>query len=264
MPETLAERWARLSPCTEAFGPADALPRPALILFHGCGGVRPHIYHYAEAAAAIGVRAYVVDSLKARGWGRSHGVSLVCTGLALQGYERSGDVLAAIKGISALPEVISDHIVLSGWSHGGWSIMDLMTQPLTRPGEARLADPDPALIKHVRGLFLVYPYISFPARSLRHPWLYRPRTRVALARKDHLTPYARAVSVLDRLKADGLPVDVLSFDATHAYDEESFGGLNPMHHDQTAVDGTTEGLLAFLREVFEMEAPAPAQAAAVG
>ncbi|MFN3805875.1 dienelactone hydrolase [Asticcacaulis sp.] len=223
--------------------------------------MRPHIYHYAEAAAAVGVRAYVVDSLKARGWGRSHGVTLVCTGLALQGYERSGDVLAAIKGISALSEVRSDQIVLSGWSHGGWSIMDLMTEPLKRPGEARLADPDPALIDHVRGLFLVYPYISFPARSLRHPWIYRPRTRVALARKDHLTAYARAISVLDRLRADGLTVDMLSFDATHAYDEQSFGGIGPMHHDQAAMDGTTEGLISFLREVFNMDLPSQAVAA---
>ncbi|WP_343683591.1 dienelactone hydrolase [Asticcacaulis sp.] len=223
--------------------------------------MRPHIYHYAEAAAAVGVRAYVVDSLKARGWGRSHGVTLVCTGLALQGYERSGDVLAAIKGISALSEVRSDQIVLSGWSHGGWSIMDLMTEPLKRPGEARLADPDPALIDHVRGLFLVYPYISFPARSLRHPWIYRPRTRVALARKDHLTAYARAISVLDRLRADGLPVDMLSFDATHAYDEQNFGGIGPMHHDQAAMDGTTEGLTSFLREVFNMDLPSQAVAA---
>jgi len=256
MPDTMAQRYERLIACTEVFGPEDAVPRPALILFHGCGGVRPFLYRYAERAAALGVRAFVVDSLKMRGWGRAHGVSLVCTGLALQGYERSGDVLSALWGISQRPDVRTDQVVLSGWSHGGWSIMDLMTQGLTRPGEAKLADPDATLIERVRGLFLVYPYLNFPARSLSHGWRFRPPTRVALAKKDHLSPVAQVTAVFDRLKAEGLPVEVQVFDATHAYDEESFGGLNPMRHDEAAYEGTAQMLEAFLSAVFTLESPA--------
>ncbi|MFT3998209.1 MAG: dienelactone hydrolase [Asticcacaulis sp.] len=261
MPDTLAERYERLSACTEVFGPDDLMARPALLLFHGCGGVRPHIYRYAQRAAALGVRAFVIDSLKMRGWGRAHGVSLVCTGLALQGYERSGDVLAAIYGISQRPDVLTDQLMLAGWSHGGWSIMDLMTQPLTKPGEAKLADPDAALIERVKGLFLVYPYLNFPARSLNHGWVFHPPTRVALAKKDHLSPYARSVGVFERLKAEGLPVEIQGFDSTHAYDEETFGGLNPMQHDEAAYEGTAQMMEAFLTEAFGLE---PAALSATG
>lgn len=250
MYETMAERFTRLEPCTEMFGPSDTVPRPALILFHGCGGIRPHVYLYAETAAKTGIRVFVVDSLKARGWGRVQGVSLVCTGAALQGYERSGDVLAALWGISNRPDVLSDQIMLGGWSHGGWSIMELMTQPLKKAGEARLKDPDASLIARVKALFLVYPYINFPARSVSKPWLHQPKTTAILAMRDHLTPYKTSVKVFERLNAEGLELHSLSFDASHAFDEETNGKGGIMAYDPDAVATSLETLTALISEVF--------------
>ena len=54
--DTMADRWRMLEPHVKVFGPDDDLPRPAVILFHGCAGVRPHIETYAVRAAEAGYR----------------------------------------------------------------------------------------------------------------------------------------------------------------------------------------------------------------
>ncbi len=220
--DTMAERWALLQKGVTVYGLEDDLPRPAIVLFHGCGGLRPHVHLYARAAAATGVRAYVIDSFAPRGWDRNFAMSLICTGVVMQGYERSGDVLAALWGLKQSGRVLMDRVMLAGFSHGGWSIMDLMTQRLTRPGEARLADPDPALLENLRGLFLVYPYINFPARTNIRPWVHQPETFAVLAEKDHLTPFAHSQKIFKRLQTSGGSVETLALPATHAFDEEDF------------------------------------------
>jgi len=220
--DTMAERWAMLQRGVTAYGPEDDLPRPAVVLFHGCGGMRPHVHRYARAAAEMGVRAYVIDSFAPRGWDRNFAMSLICTGVVLQGYERSGDVLATLWGLKKSGRVQMDRVMLAGFSHGGWSIMDLMTQRLTRPGEAKLADPDPALLEPLRALFLVYPYINFPAQTNIRAWVRQPETFAVLAEKDHLTPFAHSQKIFRRLQTAGGQVETLCLPATHAFDEEDF------------------------------------------
>ena len=121
--DDLKRRWARLEPHMTVVGPDDAAPRPAVLLFHGCGGLRDHLPRYAEVAKAAGWRAFVIDSYGPRGWGRAFTLTAVCTGLSFRGYERAGDVLAAIQGVSARPDVDATRLSLGGWSHGGWAIM---------------------------------------------------------------------------------------------------------------------------------------------
>jgi len=181
--DTLAQRYALLEPSITVYGLQDDKVRPAIVLFHGCGGLRPHVHLYAQAAALTGARAYVVDSFGPRGWDRNFAVSLICTGAVMQGYERSGDVLAVLWGLRQGGRTDMKKVMLAGFSHGGWSIMDLMTQALTQPGEAKIADPDASLADDLAGLFLVYPYINFPARSNRRPWVRAPRTFAVLAKK---------------------------------------------------------------------------------
>ena len=41
--DTLSRRWARLQPHTTVVGPDDDPPRPAVLLFPGCGGLRGHL-----------------------------------------------------------------------------------------------------------------------------------------------------------------------------------------------------------------------------
>ncbi|MGN6422162.1 MAG: dienelactone hydrolase family protein [Asticcacaulis sp.] len=246
--DTMAQRWTRLKAYAQWFGPDDATPRPTLVLFHGCGGLRPHVIAYAKAAAAMGVRALVIDSFAPRGWDRAFAVSFVCTGLVFQGYDRTGDVLATLYGLKQDARV--SEVMLAGFSHGGWTLMDLMTDPLDKPGAAKLADPDPALMAQVKALLLVYPYIGFPARSNTRNWVWRPPTFAVLAARDHLTPLSHACKVLKRLSHAGVAIETAIFDATHAFDEEDNKGPI-MRFSDVAMAGSIAAMQGFIACVFK-------------
>ena len=241
----MAKRWGRLAPHLEVYGPKDSSPRPAVLLFHGCGGVRDHIRHYAEAAAARGYRAFVVDSFAARGWTRAFGLMFVCTGLQFQGAERAGDVLAACWGMAKRPDVDASKMVLAGWSHGSWAIMDLMTMPLTAYGEAYLEDPSPAPLAGVQGLFLSYPYGGFGALSRTKPWLRAPRTLGIIALKDHITAAADADRIYQPAIKAGADIEIWRVDGTHAFDEEH-ASMGVMHYDKALTQQAMEKFQGFL------------------
>ena len=249
--DTMAQRYALLEPDITVYGPDDESVRPAVVLFHGCGGLRPHVHFYAQAVALTGVRAYVVDSFKPRGWNRNFAVSLICSGAVMQGYERSGDVLSVLWGLQRSGKVDMDRVILAGFSHGGWSIMDLMTQKLTQPGEAKLADPDASLVERVKGVFFVYAYINFPARTNSKPWVHKPKTFAVLAKKDHLTPLRHSEKIFAKLQAQGVDVTVLPLDGTHAFDEEDNSGL-VMKYDRAVMQTSLEALLGFTTGLFDL------------
>jgi dienelactone hydrolase len=214
--DSLSERWAALKPHIQVHGPPGR--RPTAILFHGCGGLGTHLDGYAAAAVAAGARAVVVDSYAPRGWPPAFGKAFVCTGMAFRGAERAGDVLAAAHG--AMAELDAESLILAGWSHGGWSIMDLMTMPLQREGEAGLADPTPEPLARVKGLFLAYAYGGLGNLSRHRPWVRAPRTLAVLGEKDMVTSPRDAARLYDAIATGGCPIEVWRLPGAHAYDED--------------------------------------------
>lgn len=206
-----------------------------MLLFHGCGGVRPRLVdHYARVAGARGCRAFSIDSFTPRRWSRAFALSFVCSGAVLRGPERAGDVLAAVQGIGRRSDVDASRLMLAGWSHGSWSIMDLMTMPLTRPGEAGLADPNPTPLGGVRSLFLAYPYGGLGALSRSRPWVRAPEVLGIVAGKDHVTSLGDARRLYRAARAAGAKVELWELpNATHAFDEEG-GTVGLMRYDPKA------------------------------
>ena len=227
--DTLSQRWARLAPHTETIGPQDARPRPAVLLFHGCGGLRPHLPEYAAAASALGHRAFIVDSFGARGWSRAVSLGLVCPGVIFRGRERAGDVLAAVWGVSQRPDVDAGRITLAGWSHGGWAIMELMAAPLERPGELGLIDPQQADLSGVKANFLAYPYVGPGSRAGSRPSRRCPKTLALIARRDHITTVRNAERVHEMVRGCGVEVDTWVAEGAHSFDEPS--NVGPMAYD---------------------------------
>jgi dienelactone hydrolase len=244
---TLEQRWRKLWPHIVQYGPADAISRPAVVMFHGCGGVREHMRWYAQAAVEAGCRAYVVDSFTARGWSRRFAATFACIGLAFRGYGRSGDVLAATWGVKQLPGVDPERLMLAGWSHGAWAIMDLMTLPLTRPGEARLANPSPDILSKVDRLFLAYPYLNVIARSRSHPWVRTPRVFAIVPKHDHLASIRTHLRAYAAALSAGASVELWPVDGTHAFDEPELKGYERiMRPDPQLAAASIEKFKAFL------------------
>lgn len=232
--DTLSQRWARLEPHTAVVGPDDDRPRPAVLLFHGCGGLRPHLPRYAAAATALGHRAFIIDSFGARGWGRAVSLGLVCSGAMFRGHQRAGDVLAALWGVARRSDVDGGRLALAGWSHGGWGIMELMAAPLEQPGEVGLADPMAADLSGVKAAFLAYPYIGPGSRAHRLPWRRCPRTLAVIARRDHLTTVRNAQRVHEMVRGCGVEVETWVADGAHSFDEPS--NIGPMAFDGTLAE----------------------------
>ena len=226
--DTLSDRWARLEPFTTFVGPDDDRPRPTAILFHGCGGVRGHLPMYAQAAKEAGWRAAIVDSYAPRGWTREFAMATVCTGLMLRGWQRGGDVVASIQGVSARPEVDETRIALAGWSHGGWGIMEAMSAD-RRPRSLGLADPGEVSLDGIKAAYLAYPYVGFAALNRMRPWRHCPRTLAVIARRDHLTTVRNAEKVHDMVRNCGAELETWIAEGTHSFDEPT--SAPPMRYD---------------------------------
>jgi dienelactone hydrolase len=226
--ESLSDRKALLLSGIQEIGPDDDTPRPAVIIFHGCGGLRSHLPRYAEIAKLAGYRAFIVDSYGPRGWSRLRTLMTVCTNLGFRGKERASDILAAWDEIAARPHVKADQIVLAGWSHGGWSIMELMTTPL-KPGALDLKDPEQARPPAPLGVFLAYAYVGPFAPSRLKTWLYKTRVFALTCDHDHLTTVRNAEKVNAAIGANGSTVESWIACGTHAFDEPTSNG--PMKHN---------------------------------
>ena len=249
--DTIAARWAKLEPHIQVVGPDDDRPRPTVLLFHGCGGLRAHLPRYAEAAKATGWRAVIVDSYAPRGWSRAFTLTAVCTGLALRGYERAGDVLAAIHGISQRSDVDSSQLILAGWSHGGWSIMEMMSET-PAPRRMGVADPGVVDLSGVKAVWLAYSYIGAWAFNRMKPWRLHPRVFALTAGRDHLTTVRNAERVNAMIRAGGAEVESWVVDGTHAFDEPTNNG--PMRHHPELAAEALRRFTAFLKETAPTEA----------
>jgi dienelactone hydrolase len=244
--DTLAERWARLKPSLVIRRPHGPGPFPVLLIFPGCGGVRSHLHRYAEAAVEAGWMAVTVESFIARGWSDAFVRTFVCTGLLLRGGTRAGDVMAAATFAKDLPDADPARIVLAGWSHGAWAIMDLMTEKLEKRGEAMIADPMNADLSGIVGAFMPYPYIAVPARSRWFRWRRALDALVVIPTRDHLAKRADYERVLDRAREAGSEIEVWVVDATHAIDEP--GLTHPkIRHDPEATKEAIRRFTGFLK-----------------
>ncbi|MDP2115803.1 MAG: dienelactone hydrolase [Brevundimonas sp.] len=244
--QTLSRLWSMLEPSVVVVGPDDDRPRPAVILFHGCGGLRGHLPGYAEAARAAGWRAFIVDSYAPRGWSSSFALATVCTGLLLQGWQRAGDVLAALYGVSRRPDVDASRVVLAGWSHGGWGIMEAMSSDRAA-GQLGVADPGAVPLDGVIGAWLAYPYVGVAAFNRMRPWRHCPKTVAVISRRDHLTTVRNAERVHEMVRNCGAEIETWIAEGSHAFDEPAAAG--PMRYHPELAAEAERRFVALLNDV---------------
>lgn len=170
--DTRVDRWRRLAEGCELLTPARRGPFPLIILIPGALGPDAATDAWARAAVRAGWAALVVDSFGPRGWGSRLRRWFIEPGLMFRGRRRAGDVLAAIEAARRMPVIDAERIVLAGIGHGGWAVLELLAQPLTQRGEARIADAPDSRLSGVIGALVAAPRLSW--RIDRHPWPRAP------------------------------------------------------------------------------------------
>lgn len=205
------------------FGPG---PYPAVLLFDGCGGLtrdgtaRTVTGDYARVANELGVMAITVDSFGPRGIDERRAIDDVCSGWILRGPQRAGDVIAALKAVRDMPDVDPFRLAIAGWSHGGWTVMDVLTFDFVKDRPHGIADRYDEALSGVAFAFAVYPYCGFASRTGRRGWQAGIPVIAILVQNDERVSTEDCLASLDRVRAAGADVDVrIMKDVTHAFDE---------------------------------------------
>lgn len=251
---TLADQQALIEPFIHVFTPTSgAPPFPAIVQFHGCAGYRAD---YMEMWAKVGVEAgfvvVAVDSASPRGLDRDASNAKVCTGKALIGQERAGDIAAALSIVAARSDVDPARIVATGWSHGAWSLMDYLaltgagkTPPSLTDAAGAASAIDPA------GVILFYPYCGEGSWSRVKNWKTAASVMAFVGGKDTIVDSAVCRSLFEKMARDGTPVDLVYYpNADHVFDDATLvGGEHAHFYDPEAAADATAHYRAFLQTI---------------
>jgi dienelactone hydrolase len=226
--DSLAERADLLAGHVQYYAPPGGGRAPLVILSSGCGGVTGEsgpnrvMNNYAEAAARAGAYAVIVDGLGARGIDRAKAIRSVCSGVRLRGAERAGDILGGEALARRRWGGAISGVILAGWSHGAWTVMELLSDgPAPRHvGSLRVDGPAGALKPDA--VVLYYPYCGLLNRASRRPkWAFNGPLLLVTAELDSMGAQEKCLPFLSRNMAD--TSQVRHIDArgqTHAFDEE--------------------------------------------
>ncbi len=212
-----------------------------MLQFHGCGGVRASQGEWATLFRDAGWAAVVVDSLT----GRDLDARTVCSGRALLGAERAGDVWAALDDLAGLPFVDPERLVLAGWSHGAWAIMDLLAMDPPRELPPSLREAPATGLGGVRGLVLFYPYCGWGARAA----VWRPRIPAlfVLAGADSVASPGPCLDVAGALTDAGHAVTVQLYDGVdHAFDQPDLDAAGRLVYRPRITADARERVVDFL------------------
>ena len=88
-------------------------PFPAVVIMHGCSGIRQNSHNWARLLRENGYASIIVDTFALRG------VSEICTNLGrVQSYARVLDAYAALRYLGTRPDIASDRVGVMGFSNG--------------------------------------------------------------------------------------------------------------------------------------------------
>ena len=202
--------------------PAGAMPRPAVVLMHGCSGLLDKngriLGLYRAWMRALVVQGYVtltVDSTTSRGFGQTCSVG---PDLVTMWRDRPKDAYAALQYLQAQPFVRADRIALMGWSQGGGvALLTINAESIGRPS---------GLEHDFKAAVSFYPgacsetYQSRPYTKVEPGgWTTEVPLLVLVGEADVWTPYKPCDAFIASARARGNPVDLKSYPgAVHAFD----------------------------------------------
>ena len=211
-PASFADTQSVVLPHLRVLLPEANEPRPAVLMFHGCGGVKPSLFRRAREIVAQGYVAVIVDSYT----GRDTEWEKVCDGREMFGDQRAADVLVALQYARNHPGIAGDQLFLAGYSHGGWAVLEALAYNGALP--RGLADSPANPLEGLRGVIAWYPYCGVATR-FRAGWTSDIPVLMLLAAEDETTAPGPCVEVARRQAEAGQPVDWRVFDGvSHGFD----------------------------------------------
>ena len=189
--------------------PAGPGPFPALVLLHGCGGVRPPHQVWASRFKEWGYVSLIVDSFNPRGYKR------ICDNNSLMLemlFKRTQDARDAASFLKKLSFVKPDSLGIVGWSHGGSTVLaEIKDKNRDQPFQVAVA---------------FYPYCFLPLINNYAPLL------IVIGALDDWTPADRCLNMMpkDPLKDEHQVILKVLPDAYHGFDNEGLDIKYLGHH----------------------------------
>jgi dienelactone hydrolase len=210
LPPADATLQPMLRPHDALYRPDGPGPFPAVVVLHGCTGVRSKDTRWAERLRDQGYVALVVDSLTGRGLTTVDQRRGVCTGWTLWGGTRAADVRASLAYLRTLPDVDATRLGVIGFSHGAWAALDLLST-------ASEAD-----VRGLRAVVGFYPYCGMASRARWLGFRVDVPTLLLLAAEDRTVSSAECQTLAEREAAGGRPVTLTVYpDVGHSFDWRS-------------------------------------------
>ncbi len=212
--ETPEERLARLEPHWRLVRPRTAEPAPVAILVSGCDVPGDSMNFWAAMLADVGWASLVLNRHRPRRLDRLQAWRLVCSGQALSGAERAGDIAVALSALADMPGVDASRVALVGASHGGWAAMELvdhLRRETPPPGLIAWPEPPEAALARVSAVALLYPYCGVlnGGAVVQDADLQGPvPLLMVLAGDDTIVSTARCEATAERLATAGAAVQV--------------------------------------------------------
>ncbi|CAN7675918.1 dienelactone hydrolase family protein [Bradyrhizobium sp. LjRoot220] len=202
--------------------PEGDLPRPAVVLMHGCSGLLDGkgriLGLYRAWQRALVVQGYVtltVDSTASRGLGQT------CTwgpDAITMWRDRPKDAYAALQYLQAQSFVQADRVALAGWSQGGGvALLTINDKSTGRPAD--LARDFKAAVSFYPGA-CAEQFQSKPFTEVEpNGWTTKVPLLVLIGEADVWTPFKPCGEFIAAAKARGNPVELKSYpSAVHAFD----------------------------------------------
>ncbi len=180
----------------ELYRPDGPGPFPAVVLLHGCSGIKENQRQWAGLLRDWGYVAYLLDSLGPRG------LETICNKRVLSVETRAQDAYDAKAYLASLPIVRAGRIGVMGWSHGGSTVLCA-----ANPAQGPRGDS-------FRAYVALYPGCRRPMTGVRGPLL------MLVGGRDEWTPALPCQRLAKELAGrNSYPVLIKTYpQATHAYD----------------------------------------------
>jgi len=132
---------------------------PLAIMLPGCMGWHPHHGQWQRELLKREFAVLHVNSFAARGLnGPSVLRQEVCSGKIVHGDERAGDLVAVLQAVWKNTRINPEKTLIMGWSHGGWTALDLLVSLESRIHLPNLTQLPMLEVNNIKAAILYYPW----------------------------------------------------------------------------------------------------------